>query len=104
MRSIQILMSLVLLAIGAGVPARGHSWYPKECCADRDCIPADDVTADTDGHMIVLVDYHRIWIPFGLAPRPSADGRVHICFQVIAGELDNSSFVMPICLFVPPQS
>jgi hypothetical protein len=99
----RILLAAVI-AIAPGPPALAHSWYPKECCSDRDCMPADGIASDARGHRIVLVGARRIWIPNGLAARPSPDGRVHICFRVVAGELDNSTFTVPICLFVPAQS
>lgn len=104
MRRLGILASIALLTIAVTSLANGHSWYPHECCSDRDCGPADTVDTDATGHMIVGVGRRRIWIPFGLETRPSPDGRVHICFRVLTGELDGSTFTMPLCLFMPAQS
>jgi hypothetical protein len=98
---------LLLAALATATPlvwAHAHSWYPAECCSGRDCMLADDVTTDTGGRRIVVVGDQRIVIPIGFTPKTSPDGRVHICFRAIDGELDNSTFLMPICLFVPTQS
>lgn len=103
-RRLGIFALIALPTIGVTSLAHGHSWYPHECCSDRDCEPADTVDTDATGHMIVVVGRRRIWIPFGLESRLSPDGRVHICFRVLTGELDGSTFTMPLCLFMPAQS
>jgi hypothetical protein len=104
MRRTRILLLAAILVTGPALPAAPHSWYPRECCSDRDCVPADGITSDARGDRVVLIGARRIWIPGGLIAGPSPDGRVHICYRVVAGEFDNSTFAMPICLFVPPQS
>ena len=45
------------------------------------------------------VGRQRIWVPKGFAIRPSRDDRVHICFRLEA----DLKFLMPLCLFMPPQ-
>jgi hypothetical protein len=103
MKRLRGFLTIGLVMANMISPARGHSWYPRECCSNRDCVAADGITSDARGDRVVLVGARRIWIPSGLAAGPSPDGRVHICFREVAGELDNSIFVMPICLFVPAQ-
>jgi hypothetical protein len=98
------VMMAAVLSTGSALEATAHSWYPRECCSNRDCMLADGIISDVRGDRVVLVGTRRIWIPSGFAARPSPDGRIHICFRVVAGELDNSTFTMPICLFVPAQS
>ena len=42
---------IALLAVWAAVQmpqAVAHDWYPIECCADRDCAPADTVVRRAD--------------------------------------------------------
>lgn len=94
---------LVLCLSGLGpiwhAPAGAHSWYPKDCCSDRDCVPADAIGTDHRGDLVVSVGELRIWVPQGFASRPSQDSRVHICFHV-----DEFKFLMPLCLFLPAQS
>ncbi|MGL5447874.1 MAG: hypothetical protein ACRDBL_11250 [Rhabdaerophilum sp.] len=63
-----------LLLVVAG-QALAHSWYPLECCSERDCyaVPASRVQVVPGG-----------WIIDGFPvrhneARPSPDGRFHIC-------------------------
>jgi hypothetical protein len=100
MNRLSILVAAGLLA-GAGMvfPAHTHSWYPRECCSDGDCMPADGIERDARGDMQVIVGRRRIWVPDGFAVRPSADHQIHICFHV-----DDYKFLMPLCLFMPAQS
>ncbi len=75
-------------------PALSHSWYPQECCSDRDC--AEMAEADTpkplDGGSWLLKTGE-------IVPRSkvkwSPDGHYHLCRGVSGG--------MIFCLFVPPQ-
>ena len=78
----------------------GHSWYPKDCCSDRDCMLADSVETDVRGDLQVKVGKLRIWVPKGFAVRPSNDSHVHICFR----EEKDLKFLMPLCLFMPALS
>lgn len=64
-----------LLALLPGA-ALAHSWYPYECCSDRDCfpMPVSDVRITPAGYTLgdgTLVEYHEA--------RPSPDGQFHIC-------------------------
>lgn len=64
-----------LLALLPGA-ALAHSWYPYECCSDRDCfpMPVSDVRVTPAGYTLgdgTLVEYHEA--------RPSPDGKFHIC-------------------------
>jgi hypothetical protein len=104
MNGAHILCLAASLVTASGVPAGAHSWYPEECCSDDDCVPADAINADDRGATIVSVGDYRIGIPAGLKPRSSPDGRIHICFQVVWGDVDGSSVTVPICLFLPSQS
>lgn len=70
-------MKLGLVAVLAlpGV-ALAHSWYPFECCSDRDCFPVavEDVRISPVGYTLTdgtLIEYAEA--------RPSPDGRFHIC-------------------------
>jgi len=103
MNTVRIVSLSALLLITPGAPADAHSWYPEECCSQYDCMPADAINADGRGMTIVSVGHHRISIPTGLKPRASPDSRIHICFQSATQEFGDS-YLMPICLFLPPQS
>ena len=71
------LLSAVILLLGMTSLALAHSFYPYECCSDRDCfpIPVHDVKATPQGWFIVK---DRITIPYENARR-SPDGMFHIC-------------------------
>ena len=56
--------------------ALAHSWYPIECCSERDCFPVaiSDVSIVPAGWKLAdgtLVQHHEA--------RPSPDGKFHIC-------------------------
>lgn len=104
-KSFPLAAALLAVVVMAGTrltlisSASAHSWYPKDCCSDRDCMPADAIGTDQRGDRFVMVCHLRIWAPQGFAVRPSQDGRIHICFHV-----DDHKFLMPLCLFLPAQS
>lgn len=70
----RISAALFLLAGCAG--ALAHSWYPAECCSERDCYPIEvhDVKAVTGGWLVE----RSTFITYAEA-RPSPDGKFHIC-------------------------
>ena len=84
-------------------PVYAHDWYPLECCARNDCMPARGIEGDGRGGMTVIVGDLRIGIPEGFAPRPSLDSRIHVCFRMYSNEIDGSITITPICLFLPAQ-
>ena len=53
-----------------------HSWYPAECCSDRDChpIPETEVRAMSGGYL-----YKGRFIPEAKT-RIGQDGSYHICY------------------------
>jgi hypothetical protein len=98
-RCILASIAVLLVTAGSSFSACAHSWYPSDCCSNRDCTPADSVETDARGDLTVKVGAKRIWVPRGFAVRPSQDGRIHICFHS-----DDFQFLMPLCLFMPAQS
>lgn len=86
-------MRLALAALLIGVPAlvSAHSWYPAECCSDKDCAPypSSDVRETVDGFHIVstgeFVARHQA--------RVSPDGDYHLCRLELSQAL--------ICFFAP---
>lgn len=87
----RVLAAVVLLG-GLLSSAIAHSWYPHECCSDRDCapIPENQIPKPLDGGNWQLFDGTYVdrakvkWSP---------DGHYHLC-QMGA---------VVLCLFVPPQ-
>lgn len=85
---------------GRGPPpqALAHDWYPLECCAERDCAPADTVVRRADGSYLVTSRGMSVAIPgdyrnWRLAP----DGRLHVCLRQL-----RSGSVYLICAFRGP--
>ncbi|MBN8532445.1 MAG: hypothetical protein J0L51_00010 [Rhizobiales bacterium] len=68
-------MLLSALAGQTASPALAHSFYPHECCSDRDCyaVPKERVRVIPGGW---IIDGFRV--SHGEA-RPSPDGLFHIC-------------------------
>ncbi len=93
-----------LLTASVALPAGAHSWYPRECCSNQDCMAADEILTDSLGHKSVRVGQVQIPIPDGVKSGLSPDGRVHVCFQTWAAEQHGLPTFMLICLFVPPVS
>jgi hypothetical protein len=77
---------LTLLLVAAALPAcssaDAHDWYPRECCSNRDCAPADAVQRREDGSYLVTSRGMSVVIPADYARwRQSPDGRVHVCIR-----------------------
>lgn len=75
-----------------GAQALAHSWYPPECCSDRDCspFPAKDVVEQPDGWRLSTGEF----VERG-KEKISRDEDYHLC------RLTPSSPI--ICFFVPPR-
>jgi hypothetical protein len=85
------LLLAVLLAFVS--PAQSHSWYPSQCCHERDCFGVpDDAVALTKAGWLVRATGEIV--PLGRAAY-SPDGRFHRCTAeaAIGGRT--------LCLFVP---
>ena len=89
------------LAIGLAAGAYAHSWYPKECCSQNDCVPADKIETGPRGITAVVVGHQRIEVPSGFAARSSPDDRIHVCF---VSSPEEGLPPTPVCLFVPGQA
>ncbi len=69
--------AFMILFVAAWVNgALAHSWYPRECCSDRDCypVPVERVKTVPGGWLIE----DGTFVPYSKA-RPSPDGQYHIC-------------------------
>jgi hypothetical protein len=104
MNNTHFLLSAAVLATGFAFPAHAHSWYPKACCSQQDCMPADSIETDARGDMVVVAGSHRVPAPRHFTPMPSPDGRIHICFSFVFDEFERNGIPLPFCLFLPAQS
>jgi hypothetical protein len=86
----------VLLAFTSS--ALAHSWYPYECCSEKDCYPVavQDVRVVPGGWNLsdgTHVKHHEA--------RPSPDGKFHVCrMQEGKGELIRL-YSKPACFWAP---
>lgn len=99
------LSALALLALVQGASA--HSWYPYDCCSDRDCWPMGEDADAREPDPKVVPGGYRLNDGTFIAERdtrPSRDGRYHVCRQ--GGQRDGKmiapSGARP-CLFVPQR-
>lgn len=87
-----LLFRAGLLVLALATAAQAHSWYPSECCSDRDCapVPASTVREAPEGFTILP---QGDFVPRG-KEKFSPDGAYHVC-RYPSGGL--------ICLFVPAR-
>lgn len=92
---------MLLRAIAAGIAillllgwllgdAHGHSWYPPECCSDRDCapFPRNLVKETPEGYALATGEFvERRKAKF------SPDGDFHLC--------RSETTQIILCFFVP---
>ena len=76
----------------ASMKARGHSFYPIECCSGYDCAPIDASRVQPLVAGGFMID-GSFYIPRAQV-RDSMDGRYHACFP----KPDNLR-----CFFAPPR-
>ena len=74
------------------------SWYPQECCHDRDCQPVATVRATPAGLWMTTVAGQTVLIGRDEVRRPSRDMRWHIC---LGANSDRDITVQ--CIFEPPS-
>lgn len=91
------LFVVILFICGWAMQARGHSWYPAECCGDQDCAPVDAVTfVASDAAKLPIMVVSTKWGTKAVDERTkryeSKDGRLHAC--IYQGRV--------LCLFLPP--
>jgi hypothetical protein len=84
---------LVAAAVAFSGPSNAHSWYPVQCCSDRDCfVVADGAVALTARGWLIKATGEIV---------PSAktafspDGRFHRC------SAGGATGAPTLCLFVP---
>jgi hypothetical protein len=88
------LLSAALMLVSG--TATAHSWYPKECCHDKDCRPVPCAELSYPDKDVVW----RKFVYFS-APmiRESKDGDCHVCVK--EGLAASIIPYLPLCVFVP---
>jgi hypothetical protein len=59
--------------------AAAHSWYPRRCCHDNDCFPADTVQRLPDGTLVLSRGSIVVRVTRSFPVEASPDGRAHFC-------------------------
>jgi hypothetical protein len=77
--------------------ANAHSWYPRECCHDKDChpIPCAELKVTANGDVM----WKGVLYFSGQMLRDSLDGQCHVCVE--EGHAARIVPYLPICVFVP---
>lgn len=104
-----VLIIIASLALAStSIPVGAHvyadedgatvSWYPAECCHERDCRPVTSIKVAPHGLWMTTVDGLTILIGHAEKRRPSRDMRWHICIG--PDDIDMQVF----CIFEPANS
>ena len=79
-----------------------HSWYPEECCNQKDCYVVELVRYDNkpgDPGYIIKDGMVEVFIPKSFPRRNSHDGDYHLCYNQSAYRLYHDLQVY--CFFIP---
>ena len=66
------------LIFGAPRVATAHSWYPRYCCSDQDCMKVERIEY-VSGGMYMIVGELRVFVPEAMEKQPSQDNDAHVC-------------------------
>jgi len=107
MRRIHLLAISALLILPAPALPHTHidpdgstvSWYPPECCNNRDCRPIAAIRRADQGLWMTTVDGATVLVGANQERRPSRDMRWHIC---LSEDIYNNTVVQ--CVFEPPSA
>ena len=97
-------LSLALVMGPGGKSVWAHSWYPYDCCSDRDCWPMGVDSDAREPDPAVVPGGYRTHDGIFVAERdtrPSKDGRFHVCRYGGGKEAGVITTRQGICLFVP---
>ena len=101
MKAIVLFLGLLLCA-GALLSfphlVDAHSWYPKRCCNDMDCFPADNVRRLADGTLELSKGPIRVRVTRTFPIESSPDGKAHFCVW------DSGFGLEARCVFLPAGS
>jgi hypothetical protein len=81
---------LIIIALTLVMRAEAHSWYPPECCSNRDCAPATKLDMQKK---MATTSQGTGAIDDATSIRDSKDSQNHAC--IIKGRV--------VCLFLAPQ-
>ena len=80
--------------------ASAHSWYPHDCCNDRDCAVVVSLKELPDGVLRVETEHGFAFAPRGFEVKPSMDSKAHACLRQIGSDEEQLGWAL-VCLFLP---
>lgn len=76
-----------------------HSWYPEECCTNKDCYPVEWIKESSEGTTVKTEDGIQVTVPKSIHRLPSRDGDYHLCFP--KNDLRVWGVTTIFCFFIP---
>jgi hypothetical protein len=110
MRIYLLATAAVMLAVPPAAKSHTHlspdgttvSWYPNECCHNRDCRPVASIKPASNGLWMTTTDGRTVLIGPNQSRRPSQDMRWHVCIG--RDDVDPADTEAIVCVFEPPHS
>lgn len=88
-----------LTVLAASTPSRSHSWYPKLCCNEIDCLVVEKLTRNPDGSILMEAGPITVLVPNDFRIDPSQDRQAHVCvYRDVRGKYH------PRCVFLPGEA
>jgi hypothetical protein len=89
----------VLALHAASSRAQAHSWYPRFCCNELDCMVVEKLTRNPDGSMLMEAGPITVLVPRDFQIDPSQDRQAHVCvYRDVRGKYH------PRCVFLPGEA
>ena len=93
------LVIWVTVALALPTGALAHSWYPRLCCNDLDCMVVTKLVRQADGSILMEAGHISVIVPKGFLIEPSQDHDSHVCvYRDVRGRYH------PRCVFMPAEA
>ncbi len=73
-----------------------HSWYPYECCHEKDCHEANEFIELPNGDAKARVGSESIEVPSSFKRRSSKDEHYHVCYGRLYGRINLYCVFQPL--------